>query len=194
MGALVCARLINKVSLSQTHNLPTNQPLNLTCHALGQRHLQVHVRQHAPCRTPHPTCRKQRCEMALLQPLCSFRTLQYPPDRLELRLCLQSQRPLYAALLASTIFKPVLRRDDLHTCTCPDDSPPSLCQDAILLAHHGRRLAQCTMEGNKVYLLQELRYDPSVDKACHSHHQLEGPRLDHCADLRAPPGDRQAHG
>ena len=45
MAALGCASLINKVNLSQTHNQPTNQPLNLTCLAHGQRHLQVHVQR-----------------------------------------------------------------------------------------------------------------------------------------------------
>ena len=45
MAAFGCASLINKVNLSQTHNQPTNQPLNLTCHAHGQRHLQVHVQR-----------------------------------------------------------------------------------------------------------------------------------------------------
>ena len=45
MAALGCASLINKVNLSQNPQLPTNQPLNLTCHAHGQRHLQVHVQR-----------------------------------------------------------------------------------------------------------------------------------------------------
>ena len=41
--------------------------------------------------------------------------------RLELRRACNQQRTLYAALLASTIVQSVLRRDGLHTCTCPDD-------------------------------------------------------------------------
>ena len=85
MAALGCASLINKVNLSQNPQLPTNQPLNLTCHAHGQRHLQVHVQRtkfftgkthlvvHLTLPVINNGARRHCCSCSALFALCNIR-------------------------------------------------------------------------------------------------------------------------